>query len=113
MLLSVRRGWCCPELDKIHLPSGQTRSEDEEKAGAELLDKEDWENGPEGDHQSSPLKDPPNPTVPIREKSTRGSVDGAGVDAAIANGRRSASRCDIARGLSAMLLERRFVWKER
>jgi len=35
----------------------------------------------ESDHQSKPLKDPPMPTVPIREKSTWGKVDGAGVAA--------------------------------
>ena len=32
----------------------------------------------DGDHQSRPAKDPPNPTVPIREKSTCGKEEGAG-----------------------------------
>lgn len=35
----------------------------------------------EPDHQSNPENEPPNPTLPIREKSTCGRVDGAGVDA--------------------------------
>ena len=46
----------------------------------EGVDEDDEEEGLEGDHQSKPLKDPPRPTVPIREKSTCGNVDGAGVE---------------------------------
>lgn len=39
------------------------------------------EKAEESDHQSRPLKDPPRPTVPMREKSTWGRFDGAVVDA--------------------------------
>jgi hypothetical protein len=46
-----------------------------------VLDVDAEAKGEESDHQSRPLKDPPNPTVPMREKSTCGNVDGAGVDA--------------------------------
>ena len=49
------------------------------------------EKDDESDHQSSPLNDPPRPTVPIREKSTWGRFDGAGVAAmtGMRNGKRS------------------------
>ena len=40
-------------------------------------DEEDAEED-DADHQSSPAKDPPRPTDPMREKSTWGSEDGAG-----------------------------------
>jgi hypothetical protein len=60
----------------------------EEKIDADAAEEE---NGEESDHQSKPSKDPPSPTVPIREKSTCGSDDGAGVDAMAGrkNGRRN------------------------
>jgi len=49
------------------------------------------EKGEESDHQSSPVNDPPSPTVPIREKSTCGRSDGAVVAAmaGMRNGRRN------------------------
>ena len=86
----------------LKLPSEDARktvSPSTEKEGTEeVAAKED------GDHQSRPAKDPPNPTVPIREKSTCGKEDGAGVPA-MAGSMNGAKMTDRYRGrrLPAML----------